>query len=338
MSQTDTACRYKLQNHIQSASYALLLGLALADCRSSPANADTIQIDGSSTVYPLTEAVVEEYGKQHPNQKITVGISGTGGGFQKFCRADIQIADASRPITAAERARCQQYNVRFLSVEVAYDGLAVVVNPANTWATHITVAELRQLWEPAAQGKITRWNQIRSGWPDAEIHLFGPGVASGTYDYFTQAIVGKAHASRGDYTASEDDNVLVQGVATDRLALGFFGLAYVDENKDRLKIVAVDDGNDQNGKGPIAPTIETVRNKTYAPLTRPLFLYINQAAARQPALRTFVLYYLNTIAQLAQQAGYVPLSRAESSRQRILFDQFSGLPVSANATLRSLPQ
>lgn len=306
--------------------YAPLLLLALLGCRSGSANPDTIQIDGSSTVYPLTEAVVEEYSKRQTGQKITVGISGTGGGFQKFCRDEIQLADASRPITAAERTRCGQNNVRFLSVEVAYDGLAVVVNSANTWAESMTVAELRRLWEPAAQGKITRWNQLRRGWPDAEIHLFGPGVASGTYDYFTQVIVGKAHASRGDYTASENDNVLVQGVATDRLALGFFGLAYVDENKARLKIVAVDDGNAQNGNGPIAPTVETVRNKTYAPLTRPLFLYINQAAARQPAMRSFVGFYLDNIAKLAGEAGYVPLSRAESGRQRSAFDEFAGIP------------
>jgi phosphate transport system substrate-binding protein len=327
MSQTNSVSvgRHKLLSRKQSACYVLLLALALSSCRSGPANTDTIQIDGSSTVYPLTEAVVEEYGKQHPHQKITVGISGTGGGFQKFGRNEIQIADASRPITAQERANCRANNVGFLAVEVAYDGLAVVVNPANTWAKHITVAELRRLWEPAAQGKITRWNQVRNGWPDAEIHLFGPGVASGTYDYFTQVIVGKAHASRGDYTASEDDNVLVQGVATDRLALGFFGLAYVDENKARLRTVALDDGNDQNDKGPIAPTVETVRNKTYAPLTRPLFLYLNQAAARQPALQTFVVFYLDSIAKLAQQAGYVPLSQAESSRQRRLFNQFTGI-------------
>jgi phosphate transport system substrate-binding protein len=306
-------------------SYPLVLLLALLSCRSGPASPDTIQIDGSSTVYPLTEAVVEEYAKRKTGQKITVGISGTGGGFQKFCRNDIQLTDASRPITYAERTRCQQNNVRFLSVEVAYDGLAVVVNPANTWAASMTVAELRRLWEPAAQGKITRWNQLRPGWPDAEIHLFGPGVASGTYDYFTQVIVGKAHASRGDYTASENDNVLVQGVATDKLALGFFGLAYVDENKSRVKIVAVDDGNPKNGDGPVAPTIETVRNKTYAPLTRPLFLYVNQAAARQPAVQTFITFYLDNIAKLAQEAGYVPLSRADSDQQRSAFDAFAGI-------------
>jgi phosphate transport system substrate-binding protein len=314
-----------MHNQHRPSRYALLLSLAWFGCRPNHASSDTIQIDGSSTVYPLTEAVVEEYGHQQTGQKITVGISGTGGGFQKFSRGDIQLADASRPITPAEHARCQEHNVRFLAVEVAYDGLAVVVNPANTWATSITVAELRRLWEPAAQNKITRWSQVRPGWPDAEIHLFGPGVASGTYDYFTQAIIGKAHASRGDYTASEDDNVLVQGVATDRLALGFFGLAYVDENKARLRIVAVDDGNPQNGNGPIRPTVETVRNKTYAPLTRPLFLYINRAAARQPAVRSFVTFYLTNIAKLAQEAGFVPLNRAESDRQSRAFDAFAGV-------------
>jgi phosphate transport system substrate-binding protein len=314
-----------MQNQPQPCRYALLLSLALLGCRFGPASTDTIQIDGSSTVYPLTEAVVEEYARQQTGQKITVGISGTGGGFQKFCRNEIQLADASRPITPAERARCEQHNIQFVAVEVAYDGLAIVVNPANTWAGSITVAELRRLWEPPAQTKITRWSQVRSGWPDAEIHLFGPGVASGTYDYFTQAIVGKAHASRGDYTASEDDNVLVQGVATDRLALGFLGLAYVDENKARLRLVAVDDGNPKNGNGPIMPTVETVRNKTYAPLTRPLFLYINRAQARQPAVQSFVRFYVDNIAKLAQEAGFVPLTQAESSRQRSIFDQVAGI-------------
>lgn len=308
--------------------YACLVGL-LFDCRPDSANPDTIHIDGSSTVFPLTEAVVEEYGKQNADQKITVGISGTGGGFQKFCRDEAQIINASRPITPSERTRCGQNNVRFLPVEVAYDGLAIVVNPANTWATSITVAELKRLWEPAAQGRLTRWNQLRPDWPDAEIHLYGAGVASGTYDYFTQVIVGQAHASRGDYTASENDNVLVQGVATDRLALGFFGLAYVNENKERLKVVAVDDGIDQNGKGPVRPTSGTVQDKTYAPLTRPLFLYVNQAAARQPAVQAFVRFYLDHIAGLAQEAGYVPLSRAESGRQRALFNRFAGIPAPA---------
>ncbi len=315
-----------MPNLLQSIASVLLTGTLLIGCRSDSASPDTIHIDGSSTVFPLTEAIVEEYIKRQPDQKITVGVSGTGGGFQKFCRDEAPIINASRTITKEERAQCQQSSIQFLPVEVAYDGLAIVVNPANTWAKSITVTELRSLWEPAAQGKINRWNQVRPEWPDAEIHLFGAGVASGTYDYFTQVIVGKQHASRGDYTASENDNVLVQGVATDKFALGFFGLAYVDENKGRLKIVPVDDGNDQNGKGPISPTIETVRNKTYAPLTRPLFLYINQVAARQPAVRTFVTFYLESIARLAQEAGYVPLSKAESDRQRDQFDRFAGIP------------
>jgi len=314
-----------MPNQLRSVTSVLLTGALLFSCQSDLANPDTIHIDGSSTVFPLTEAIVEEYTKNQPDQKITVGVSGTGGGFQKFCRNEAPIINASRTITNTERTQCQQHAIEFLPVEVAYDGLAIVVNPANTWAKSITVAELRRLWEPAAQGKINRWNQVRPDWPDAEIHLFGAGVASGTYDYFTQVIVGKQHASRGDYTASENDNVLVQGVATDRLALGFFGLAYVDENKGRLKIVPVDDGNDQNGKGPISPTIETVRNKTYAPLTRPLFLYINQKAARQPAVRTFVTFYLQSIARLAQEAGYVPLSKSESDRQRAQFEQFAGI-------------
>ena len=241
----------------------------------------TISIDGSSTVYPITEAVAEEFRAVEPAVKVSVALSGTGGGFKKFGRGEIDINDASRPITSSEDSIAKAHNVSYVELIVAYDGMAVVVNPQNDWCTSMTVAELKMLWEPEAQGKITRWNQIRPEWPDEEIHLFGAGVESGTYDYFTEVIVGKSHSSRGDFTASEDDNVLVQGIASDKNSLGFFGLAYYEENKEKLKLVGIDDGNDANGTGPILPTLETVKNKSYSPLGRPLFIYINSTAGKR---------------------------------------------------------
>ncbi len=221
-------------------------GGAPADGPAAPA---VIAIDGSSTVYPVTEAVAEEFQKTMPGTHVTVGRSGTGGGFQKFCRNETVISNASRPITATEIDACQKSGATYVELPVAYDGLTVVVHPKNTWATSITVAELKKLWEPAAQGKVTRWNQIRPSWPNQEVHLFGPGVDSGTFDYFTEVINGKAKASRGDYTSSEDDNVLVQGVAGDTNALGYMGLAYYVENKERMKLVAVDDGDPPTARG-----------------------------------------------------------------------------------------
>lgn len=218
-----------------------------------------VSIDGSSTVYPITEAVAEEFQKVQPDIKVSVALSGTGGGFKKFGRAEIDINDASRPIKPVEDSIAKANNVSYVELMVAYDGMVVVVNPQNTWCNDMTVAELKKLWEPEAQGKITRWNQIRSEWPDQEIHLFGAGVESGTYDYFTEVIVGKSHSSRGDFTASEDDNVLVQGVSSDKNALGFFGLAYFEANKEKLKAIGIDDSNESNGAGAVLPTIETVK-------------------------------------------------------------------------------
>jgi phosphate transport system substrate-binding protein len=220
--------------------------------------AGSIAVDGSSTVYPITEAMAEEFRREQPDVKVTVGVSGTGGGFKKFGRGEIDICDASRPIKDSELETARQNRVKFVELPVAYDGIAILVNPRNTWCQSITVQELKRLWEPSAQNKVRRWNQVRPDWPDREIHLFGPGVDSGTYDYFTGAIVGKEGASRGDFTSSEDDNVLVQGIAADELALGFFGYAYYAENKDRLRAVPVDDGDPNNGSGPFAPSVDTV--------------------------------------------------------------------------------
>ncbi len=267
-----------------------------------------ITVDGSSTVFPISEAVAEEFQKANPNlPNVTVGISGTGGGFQKFCRAETDISDASRPIRAAEIEACQKAGVEYIELPVAYDGLAIVVNPKNTWATSITTEELKRLWQPEAQGKITRWNQVRSSWPDREIHLFGAGVDSGTFDYFTEAINGKEKASRGDFTSSEDDNVLVQGVGGDELALAFLPLAYVEQNRSLLKLLPVDDGKKDNGDGPVAPAAETVRNGTYQPLSRPLFIYVSRKAADRPEIQTFVETYFAS-ADLLQEVGYVELT------------------------------
>jgi phosphate transport system substrate-binding protein len=296
----------------------LVLGLSVAavacgggsQVGTDLSSAAVVQIDGSSTVYPITEAVSEEFRKV-TKARVTVGISGTGGGFAKFCRDEIDIADASRPIAAAEVEACAKANVQYVELPIAYDGLAVVVNPKNTWAASMTVAELKKLWEPAAQGQIKRWNQVRDSWPDAEIHLFGAGVDSGTFDYFTEVITGKAKASRGDYTSSEDDNVIVQGVSSDENALGYFGFAYYEENKGKLKLVAVDDGDESNGAGAILPSPETVGNGTYRPLSRPVFIYPKVKSLDRPEVKSFIDFYLKQGIPLVRDVGYIQLTDKE---------------------------
>jgi phosphate transport system substrate-binding protein len=267
----------------------------------------TIKIDGSSTVFPITEAVAEEFQKANAATRVTVGISGTGGGFKKFCAGEIDISDASRPIKQAEIELCQKSGVEYVELPIAYDGLAILVNPKNDWAADITVAELKTIWQPDAQGKITKWNQVRPTWPDKELKLYGAGTDSGTFDYFTEAIVGKEKASRGDYTASEDDNVLVQGISSDDGALGYFGFAYYAENKDKLKLVPVDDGKAENGAGPITPSQDTVRDGTYQPLSRPLFIYASKRSLERPEVAAFVKFYLEQGAALTAEVGYIPL-------------------------------
>lgn len=281
----------------------------------------SINIDGSSTVFPITEAVAEEFRSEAPGVRVTVGVSGTGGGFQKFIRGEIAINNASREIKPTEEKAAEEQGVEYVRLSVAYDGLAVVVHPENDWVDYVTVEELETIWEPEAQGEITRWNQIRPEWPDEELHLFGPGVASGTYDYFTEAIAGESGASRGDFTASEDDNVLVQGIATDRYALGFFGLAYYEENQERLKLVGVDNGD---GGGPVKPTTETVANGTYAPLSRPLFIYVSKEAAQREPVQKFVNFYLDAAPKLAKSVGYVAMPDSAYQRQRDRFEAFVG--------------
>jgi phosphate transport system substrate-binding protein len=289
--------------------------------KSSETNSDmltgTIQVDGSSTVFPITEAVAEEYRNEQPEVKVTIGVSGTGGGFKKFARGETNISNASRPIKDLEIESCKANNIKYIELEVAYDGLAVLVNPANTWVDSFTIEELKKIWEPAAQGKIMKWNQIRPEWPNEEIHLFGPGVASGTYDYFTEAIVGKSGSSRGDFTASEDDHVLVQGIAGDKYALGFFGLAYYTENADKLTLIGV-----HNGTEVVKPTLETVSNGSYKPLSRPLFIYVNSTSVKSPEVVDFVNFFLNNAAELSEDVGYIPLPKELYSKQKENFKNF----------------
>jgi len=289
---------------------ALSVSLAVGGCHGRGdcgSEAPIIAIDGSSTVFPITEAVAEEFQKTH-RARVTIGVSGTGGGFKKFCARDTVISGASRPIKPTEVAACREAGVEYIEIPVAYDGIAVVVHPQNDWASRMTVTELKTLWSPSAQEHISRWSQIREGWPDREIHLFGPGVDSGTYDYFTQAIVGEEHSSRGDFASSEDDNVLVQGVASDQGALGFFGFAYYHENRTRLRIVGIDDQDEGNGAGPIEPSRQTVADGTYQPLARPIFIYVNKQAAEREEVRELVHFYLGEAGRaLVSEVGYIPL-------------------------------
>jgi phosphate transport system substrate-binding protein len=277
-----------------------------AACLSSAnALAQIIKIDGSSTVYPVTEAVAEEFQKSKKGTvKVTVGISGTGGGFKKFCRDEIDIADASRPILKKEMADCKAAGVEYIELPVAFDALTVVINPQNDFIKQLTVAELKKMWEPSAQGKVKSWKDVNASWPDVPLKLFGPGSDSGTFDYFTEAVNGKSKASRGDYTASEDDNVLVQGVARDKGAIGYFGFAYYIENQKKLKAVPI---VSKEGGAAVGPSMEAVLKGTYQPLARPIFIYVNVKALAKPEVKEFVQYYMTHGAKLAREVKYVPL-------------------------------
>jgi phosphate transport system substrate-binding protein len=291
-----------------SLKFALLAAVAVViTAGAAVAQQKVVSVDGSSTVFPITEAMAEEFQKTNKNTKVVVGMSGTGGGFKKFCRGETDISDASRPIRKVEAEECKKNNVEYIELPVALDALAVMVNPKNTWVDYLTVAELKKIWEPAAQGKIMNWNQVRPGFPDRPLRLYGAGVDSGTYDYFTLATVGKEHSSRGDFTASEDDNVLVQGIAGDINALGFFGLAYYHENESKLKGVPIK--LDEKSKA-VPPSFETAKNGTYQPLSRPIFIYISKKGVEtKPELSAFVEFYLNpkNAEKLIKEVGYVPL-------------------------------
>ena len=275
-----------------------------------PAAASTgpIKIDGSSTVFPITEAVAEEFGMKD-KARVTIGVSGTGGGFKKFCAGEIDVTGASRYIKSSEQDLCSKGGIDYIELPVAYDGISVVVHKSNTWVDYLTVDELKALWEPAAQGKINNWNQVRASFPDKPISLFGPGVDSGTFDYFTKQIVGKSQSSRGDYAASEDDNVVVHGVSTDEGALGFFGYAYYIENQAKLKVVPIKAGEGE----PVTPTMETIADGSYKPLSRPIFIYVGKTSSSRPEVNRFVEFYLNDGAPLAKEVGYIPLTAAAIS-------------------------
>ncbi len=282
------------------------IALALAALAAPQfAAAQVVKIDGSSTVFPITEGVAEDFQKAKKGAvKVTVGISGTGGGFKKFCRAETDIQNASRPILKKEMDDCKAAGVEYFELPVAFDALTVVMNPKNAFLKQITVEELKKIWEPAAQGKITRWNQVNPAWPDAPIKLFGAGADSGTFDYFTEAINGKSKASRGDFTASEDDNVLVQGVSQDVNALGYFGYAYYAENQAKLKAVPI---GEKAGKPGVAPSEQTVLSGAYQPLSRPIFIYVNAKALSKPEVKEFVEYFMKEGSKIAKEVKYVPL-------------------------------
>ncbi len=286
----------------------MLTAALMAGCRPEEQGAATsedalhgnIEVDGSSTVFPITQAVAEEFRKLHTGVQIPVGISGTGGGFKRFAAGEIDVADASRPIKKSESDEAAKNGVGYIEFAVAFDGLSVLVNKTNTFADCITVAELKKAWEP--DSVVARWNDVRPEWPDRPVRLYGPGTDSGTFDYFTAAIVGKEDASRPDFTASEDDNVLIQGVAGDRNALGYFGFAYYQENTDKLKALAVDAGG-----GCVLPSEQTILDGTYSPLSRPLYIYVNKTSLERPEVRAFIEFYLQNATGLVREVGYVPL-------------------------------
>jgi phosphate transport system substrate-binding protein len=278
--------------------------MAAAVAVAAPVHAQIVKIDGSSTVYPVTEAVAEDFQKAKRGAvKVTVGISGTGGGFKKFCRGEIDVSGASRPILKKEMDDCRAAGIEYVELPVAFDALTVVVHPKNRFIKQLTVAEMKKMWEPAAQGKVMRWNQVNPSWPDAPMALFGPGADSGTFDYFTEAVVGKSKSSRGDFTASEDDNVLVQGVSRDANALGYFGFAYYVENKDKLKAVPI---VNEKGKA-VLPSLEAVEKGDYSPLARPIFIYVSTKSLAKPEVKEFVQYYMTHGGALAKEVKYVPL-------------------------------
>ncbi|MDJ0593098.1 MAG: PstS family phosphate ABC transporter substrate-binding protein [Pleurocapsa sp. MO_226.B13] len=286
-----------------------LLGIAIATILSSCSGGvvseqnPAINIDGSSTVYPITNAIAEQYRTAKADTDITVNFSGTGGGFKKFCAGETEINNASRPISAAEMKACKEAGVAYIELPIAFDALTVIANPANDWLESITIEELAKIWSPEAEDRVNRWNQVNSEFPDRPLNLYGPGEASGTYDYFTEAVVGESGASRSDYLKSEDDNILVQGVEQDPNALGYLGLAYYESDQDNMKAVAVD-----RGEGPVLPSRETVEAGEYQPLSRPLFIYVNSSAAQKnPDLQEFVEMYIEQAPEVVTQVGYVPL-------------------------------
>lgn len=324
---------------------ALLTGSIFSLARSgfaAPVSSHGVVIDGSSTVFPISEAVAEEFQRANSTVNVTVGVSGTGGGFKKFLGGEVDIVDASRPIKASELEFAQVSDIAFVELPIAYDALSVVVNKKNTWVDHLTVSELKKIWSPDAQGKVMKWSDVRPGFPDKPIHLFGPGTDSGTFDYFTEVISGKEDASRGDYTSSEDDNVIVKGVEGDEGALGYFGVAFYEANKSRLKVVPIDDERPENGSGPQLPTPDNVLKASYSPLARPLFIYVRASSLDKPDVAKFVSFYLDNAKALSADVGYIALPDAlyGQVRQRygnkVVGTLFNGKSAKTGVTLDQL--
>jgi phosphate transport system substrate-binding protein len=279
---------------------SLLAVFAVAGC-SQPA----VTLDGSSTVFPITAAVQEQFRKENAGVRVIVGRSGTGGGFRRFTKGEIDVCNASRPITETEIAECRQNGIEYVALEIALDGLAVCVHPENKWCDSLSVEQLRAIWQP--QSVVAKWNDVNPQWPNEKMNLYGAGTESGTFDYFTEEIVGERQKSRSDYMPSEDDNVLVTGIAGDVYSLGYFGLAYYENNRSKLKLVAIDPGD---GK-PVLPSLETVQSGTYRPLSRPLFLYIRKSSLAKPEVRAFVQFYLDRVSGLVEKVGYVPIAEED---------------------------
>lgn len=285
-----------------------VMGLLIVSC--SKTDRKSIRVDGSSTVFPVTEAVSEEFQQEKKNLFVSVGVSGTGGGFKKFVRGETAINDASRTISKEEKKIAEENGIEYMEVPIAYDGISVVVHPENDWCDQLTVEELRKIWKP--DSKVDNWNDIRDSFPDRPLKLYGPGTASGTFDYFTETLVGESGSSRSDFTSSEDDNVLVRGIAGDENSLGYFGYAYYRENKDKMKLLAVD-----NGDGAVKPSVKTIESGKYRPLSRPLFFYVRKEAAQRKEVQEFVSFYLDHARELVPQTGYVPMSeeKYEATKQ-----------------------
>jgi phosphate transport system substrate-binding protein len=323
----------------------LVVGVIAAGCggeSSDSGETQMIRIDGSSTVYPVTEAVAEEFMEANPRLRVTVGISGTGGGFSKFVRGETDVSNASRPILPAEIQLAEQNNIQYIELPVAYDGLSVIVHAENDWADCLTVEELRRIWETGSE--IDNWREVRDSFPDRPLKLYGAGTDSGTYDYFTAAIMGETGDSRATFTASEDDNVLVQGVAGDPNSLGFLGLAYYESNQNKLKLLGVDDGNPDNGEGCVKPTVETVNTGRYQPLARPEFIYVRADRAESESVQEFVRFYMENGSELAREVGYVPLSdkaydlAIQRFEERVTGTMFSGKESTVGVRMEEIMQ
>lgn len=337
----------KTLSNIKSLPLVLLLGAtslitATRPCAASPSGAQKVVVDGSSTVFPISEAVAEEFHRANSGVGVTVGVSGTGGGFKKFIAGEVDIVNASRPIKASELELAQKNGISFIELPIAYDALSVVVNKKNTWLNSITVSELKKIWSPDSQGTVMKWSDVRPGFPDKPIQLFGPGTDSGTFDYFTEVINGKEDASRGDYTSSEDDNVIVTGVAGNEGALGYFGFAFYEANKDKLKIIPIDDEKAENGAGPQMPSAENVIKALYSPLSRPLFIYVRASSLERPEVARFISFYLANVKALSSEVGYIPLPDSlytqvqKRVERKVAGSLFGGKPASSVAALEQL--